>query len=132
MAGASVVGCFVAGDFFLGVDILVTAMLVNFLLMGLSVIRLPAANPAIAGRITVLPDRRVQLPLALIGALVVASFLAIHTWRDLGSARPWFLRSTWDWLIVMALGTLLYQWETARLRRSGGDLAERMRELPPQ
>lgn len=132
MATASVVGCFVAGDFFLGVDILVTAMLVNFVLTCLSVIRLRSANPAIAARATVLPDRRLQLPAAALGAVVIALLLAIHTWRDLAGDRPWFLRSTWDWLMVMGLATLLYWRETARLRRSGVDLAARMRELPPQ
>jgi basic amino acid/polyamine antiporter, APA family len=132
MATASIAGCFVAGDFFLGVDILVTAMLVTFLLMCLSVIRLPAANPTLAARVTVLPDRRIQLPVAVLGALVLAGFLALHTWRDFGIDRPWYLRSTWNWLLVMGLGTVVYLRETARLRRRGVDLGARMRELPPQ
>lgn len=132
MATASILGCFVAGDFFLGVDILVTAMLVNFVLTCLSVIRLPFVNPALAARATVLPHRRLQFPVAALGVAVLGLLLAVHTWRDLGGDRPWFLRSTWDWLMVMGLGTVLYWRETARLRRAGVDLAARMRELPPQ
>ena len=51
------IGCHLAGDWFLGVDILVTSMLVNFLLMAVSVLALPARNPALAAAVTVLPSR---------------------------------------------------------------------------
>ena len=50
MATLGILGSHLAGDFFLGVDILVTSMLVNFLLMALSVLTLPARNPALARR----------------------------------------------------------------------------------
>ena len=43
MATAAILGSHFAGDFFLGVDILVTSMLVNFGVMCLTVIRLPTA-----------------------------------------------------------------------------------------
>ncbi len=132
MASLSVLGCYVARDFFLGVDILVTAMLVNFFLMCLSVIFLPSRNPAIAARITVVPNRALQLPLAILGAVVIAGFFVIHTWKDLHAPIPWFLRSTWDWLIVLAIGSLIYFRETRALARRGIDLAARCRELPPQ
>ena len=64
MATLGILGSHLAGDFFLGVDILVTSMLVNFLLMALSVLALPARNPALARAVTVLPSRAVQVPLA--------------------------------------------------------------------
>ena len=41
MASVGILGSHLAGDFFLGVDILVTSMLVNFLVMCLSVLWLP-------------------------------------------------------------------------------------------
>ncbi len=41
-------GCHLAGDFFLGIDVLVTSMLVNFLLMCVSVLWLPRRNPRLA------------------------------------------------------------------------------------
>ena len=55
MATIGILGCHLAGDWFLGVDILVTAMLINFVLMALSVLALPARNPALAAAIIVLP-----------------------------------------------------------------------------
>ncbi len=48
MATLGILGSHLAGDFFLGVDILVTSMLVNFLLMALSVVAVPRRNPALA------------------------------------------------------------------------------------
>ena len=50
MATLGIIGSHVAGDFFLGVDILVTSMLVNFLLMAVSVLTLPAAQPRARAR----------------------------------------------------------------------------------
>src|SRR4029453_15175689 len=48
MATLGIIGCHVAGDFFLGIDILVMSMLVNFLLMAISVVTLPGRNAALA------------------------------------------------------------------------------------
>ena len=57
MASVGILGSHLAGDFFLGVDILVTSMLVNFLLMCLSLLWLPSKNPDLAARVTVLRGR---------------------------------------------------------------------------
>ena len=59
MASVGILGSHLAGDFFLGVDILVTSMLVNFLLMCVSVLTLPYRNPALARNVRVLPSRKV-------------------------------------------------------------------------
>jgi amino acid transporter len=133
MATLGVIGSHVAGDFFLGVDILVTSMLVNFLLMAVSVLALPTTNPALAARVSVLPSRSQQVPVAVTGALVLGLFLVVHTWKDLtGPAAAWYFRSTPLWIVVMALGTVVYAREMARLRRSGVDVAARFAELPPE
>lgn len=132
MASIAVIGCSVAGDFLLGVDILVTAMLVNFALMCLSVLVLPGRNPAIAARIIVLRSRALQVAVAGAGLGLLATLLAVHTWRDLNAPIPWFLRSTWDWIIVLVVGSLIYRRETRRLRAAGIDLAARFKDLPPQ
>ena len=132
MATLGIVGCHVAGDFFLGIDILVTSMLVNFLLMAVSVLTLPRRNPALARAVTVLPSRAAQAPLAGAAVAVLSLFLAVHTWRDL--TRPvaaWYFRSTPVWLLVMAAGSVIYVRETRKLRREGVDLDARFAALPP-
>jgi amino acid transporter len=133
MATLGILGSHLAGDFFLGVDILVSSMLVNFLLMAVSVLTVARRNPTLARAITVVPDIRVRTALAALGAVVLAGFLAVHTWKDLTApAAAWYFRSTPVWAIVMALGSLVYRLEVSRLRRDGVDLRARFAALPPE
>jgi basic amino acid/polyamine antiporter, APA family len=132
MASVGILGSHLAGDFFLGVDILVTSMLVNFLLMAVSVLTLPVRNPAIARDVTVVPSRRLQVPLAALGVVVLAGFLVVHTIKDLTApVAAWYFRSTPVWLLVMAIGSLIYWREVRALRRAGVDLRARVAVLPP-
>ena len=132
MASVGILGSHLAGDFFLGVDILVTSMLVNFLLMAVSVLTLPSRNPAIARDVTVVPSRRVQVPLAVLGVVVLSGFLVVHTVKDLTApVAAWYFRSTPVWLLVMAIGSFIYWREVRALRRAGIDLHARMAVLPP-
>jgi amino acid transporter len=133
MATVGILGSHLAGDFFLGVDILVTSMLINFLLMCVSVLALPARNPQIARDVRVLPSRRVQAPLALFGAIVLGGFLVVHIWKDLNAAvNAWYFHSTPIWLIVMAVASAIYFRELRNLRRSGVDVNAIFSTLPPE
>jgi amino acid transporter len=133
MASASILGSHLAGDFFLGVDILVTSMLVNFLVMCLSVLRLPARNPALAQEVRVLPSRRVQIPVAAGGAALLTLFLGVHVWKDLNAdLEAWYFHSTPLWLGVMALATVVYVREVRALRREGTDVEAVFATLPPE
>ena len=133
MATLGILGSHYAGDFFLGVDILVTSMLVNFILMSVSVLTLPGRNPELARAVTVVPSRRVQVPLAVLGVLALTAFLVIHTVKDLSSpAAAWYFRSTPVWFLVMTVGSLVYWREVRALRRSGVDLRARFSVLPSE
>lgn len=133
MATMGVLGSHLAGDFFLGVDILVTAMLVNFLLMAVSVLTLPSRNPGIASAITVLPNASIRVPLAMLATVVIAGFLAVHTIKDLTAVTAaWYFRSTWLWTGVMSAGTVIYWREVRKLKAAGVDLRARFAALPPE
>jgi amino acid transporter len=133
MATLGIVGSHLAGDFFLGVDILVTAMLVNFILMCISVLTLPSRNPALAREVTVVPKRSRQVPLAIAGIATLSGFLAVHTWKDLTApVAAWYFRSTPVWLLVMGIATVIYLREVSALRRRGADLAVIFATLPPE
>ncbi|MEE4107862.1 MAG: APC family permease [Halieaceae bacterium] len=132
MASVGILGSHFAGDFFLGVDIMVTSMLVNFLLMCLTVLTLPRRNAQLAGQIAVIRDRRLQVALAGFGVLMLTGFLVIHVYKDLSTAAPaWYFHSTPVWLLVMGIGTAVYLREHRRLRRDGVDLQALFRTLPP-
>jgi len=133
MASLGILGSHLAGDFFLGVDILVTSMLVNFLLMCVSVLALPRRNPAIARMVTVAPSRAVQVPLAAGGVALLSVFLAVHVWKDLtADVAAWYFRSTPLWIMVMAVATAIYVREVGKLRRAGVDVGALFSTLPPE
>ena len=133
MASASLLGSHFAGDFFLGVDLLVTSMLVNFLVMCLSVIRLPGRAPHIAADVTVLPNRAAQLPVAMAGAALLAFFLVDHVAKDLRAEMDaWYFHSTWLWLLVLTLASAIYLKEVSGLRRRGVDTEALFTTLPPE
>lgn len=132
MASLGILGSHLAGDFFLGVDLLVTSMIVNFILMCLSVLNLPRRNPHLAAAVGVVRARAVQVPLATVGVVLLGLFLAFHVWKDLTSDVAWYLRSTVVWLAVMSLATIVYLREMGTLRRSGVDVDAVFADLPPE
>ena len=133
MASAAILGSHLAGDFFLGVDILVTSMLVNFLLIGLSVIILPYRNPALAREIRFVTRRGVQVLVGASAALLLATLLIGHIAKDLtAEVAAWYFRSTPLWLIVMGLASLIFWREWRQLRRRGADVARIFSTLPPE
>jgi len=133
MASLGIVGCHLAGDFFLGVDILVTSMLVNFLLMCGSVLALPRRNPGLARQIRVLRSPGARSVVAVAGIALLGALLVVHTARDLGSSSlPWYLRSTVVWLGVMAVGSAVYWRELRALQQRGIDVQALFAALPPE
>ena len=90
-------------------------------------------RPALARSVTVMPNIRMRTIVAAIGVIVLASFLAVHTWKDLtATATAWYFRSTPVWAIVMGIGSLIYWREVGRLRRAGVDLRARFLTLPTE
>ncbi|MDH5591030.1 MAG: APC family permease, partial [Gemmatimonadota bacterium] len=133
MATVGILGSHFAGDFFLGVDILVTSMLVNFLVMCVTVLTLPHRNPGLAAEVKVFSSRRVQIPLATAGTVMLGGFLGVHVVKDLrASLDHWYLHSTWIWLMVLAGATLVFLRETRALRRRGVDVDALFATLPPE
>ena len=131
LASAAILGSHFAGDFFLGIDIMVTSMLVNFLLMCVSVLALPRRNPPIAEDFRVMTGPVSRTCACLAGIVLLGAFLVTHTWKDLtADVAAWYFRSTPIWIGVMTLASLIYAWNMRRLRASGLDVARRFRELP--
>jgi APA family basic amino acid/polyamine antiporter len=133
MASIGILGSHFAGDFFLGIDIMVTSMLVNFLLMCVTVLSLPRRNPLLASEIKVLTSRPLQILLAGSGVLMLSGFLVIHIIKDLAAdTAAWYFHSTPVWLIVMTIATGIYFRELNKLKREGVDIDALFKELPPE
>ena len=133
MASLGVLGAHFAGDFFLGIDIMVTSMMVNFLLICIALITLPKINPLLAGQISVLKNRRLQLWIGWLGTLFLIGFLIIHTYKDLtAQVTHWFFHSTLIWLIVMTLASCLFFIKWSKFRQNGPEGHERFKVLPEE
>ncbi len=131
IASIGVLGSHFAGDFFLGIDIMVTSMLVNFLLMSVSVITLPGVNAGLARQIAVFRNRRMQLLIGWAGVAFISGFLAIHVYKDLTQeVAGWYFHSTYVWLIVMGLASALFVSKWRRLQKENANLSERFKNLP--
>ena len=133
VATASIAGSHLAGDFFLGVDILVTAMLFNFLIMTISVLALPRLNPAIAAQVRIGIFQNYQQPLAIVGAALLSLFFSVHIYKDLqADLSAWYLHSTALWIIVMIVGSTIYAVKRQTLIRTGVNIKQHFKNLPPE
>ncbi len=131
MASIGVLGSHFAGDFFLGIDIMVTSMMVNFLLMCITLLTLKKVNPDLANNISVIKNRRLQLLIGIFGTILLVGFLTIHTYKDMNAElSAWYFHSTPIWLIVMALASLIFVYKWTRLKKEGTDLKKQFEELP--
>lgn len=133
MASIGVFGSHFAGDFFLGIDIMVTSMMVNFLLMCITLITLPKINKALAERITVFKNRSLQLLIGWAGILSLLLFLNVHTYKDISSnVAEWYFHSTPIWLIVMGMASLLFWVKWKQLKRKGMNPNPIFKTLPEE
>ena len=133
MASVGIVGSHFAGDFFLGIDIMVTSMLVNYLLMCVSVLLLPSTNPALSEKITVFRSRAIQRIISITGIGLLLGFLIIHISKDLSApVKAWYFHSTLVWIMVMLVASVIFFYHWRALQKSGVDTAARFSTLPPE
>ena len=112
------IGSHFAGDFFLGIDIMVTSMMINFLLMCITVITIAKVNPKLYKEITIFKNRTLQKIIGYLGSLVIVIFLVIHTYKDLTSeVDAWYFHSTFIYLIVMTLASLYFLIRWIQIKR---------------
>lgn len=113
VATIGILGSHFAGDFFLGIDIMVTSMLVNFLLICMTLFTIDRVNPTLAAEIKIVKKVVYRRIIGGVGALVIAFFLGIHTYKDLNATvDAWYFHSSLIWGIVMALASLYWAYVT--------------------
>ena len=133
MASIGVLGSHFAGDFFLGIDIMVTSMMVNFLLMCITLLAIRKVNPELASEISIFKNRNLQLAIGVLGTITLIGFLGIHTYKDfVAEVDAWYFHSTPIWGIVMVLASLLFVYKWQQLKSKGTDLKNQFKELPKE
>jgi len=119
VASIGSIGSHFAGDFFLGIDIMVTSMMINFLLMCITVITIAKVNPKLYKEITIFKNRTLQKIIGYLGSLVIVIFLVIHTYKDLTSeVDAWYFHSTFIYVIVMTLASLYFLIRWIQIKRN--------------
>ena len=119
VASIGAIGSHFAGDFFLGIDIMVTSMMINFLLMCVTLISIQRVNFKLFRNITVIKNRAIQLFIGYTGTLIILIFLIIHTYKDLSSnVEEWYFHSTYIYLIVMTMANIYFalRWKTVQVK----------------
>ena len=133
MSSVGVLGSHFAGDFFLGIDIMVTSMMVNFLLMCITLLTIPYINPKLTSKISVITKRSHQLLIGIFGILFLLLFLFVHTYKDLTSnASNWYFHSTPVWLIVMFIGSIIFLLKWREIGRTDKEQYNRFKVLPKE
>ena len=133
MASVGVLGSHFAGDFFLGIDIMVTSMMVNFLLMCITLLTIPYINPKLTSKISVITKRSHQSLIGIFGILFLLLFLFVHTYKDLTSnASNWYFHSTPVWLIVMLIGSIIFLLKWREIGRTDKEQYNRFKVLPKE
>ena len=119
VASIGSIGSHFAGDFFLGIDIMVTSMMINFLLMCITVITIAKVNPKLYKEITIFKNRTLQKIIGYLGSVVIVIFLVIHTYKDLTSeVDAWYFHSTFIYLIVMTLASVYFFIRWMQIKRN--------------
>jgi APA family basic amino acid/polyamine antiporter len=133
MASIGTLGSHFAGDFFLGIDIMVTSMMVNFLLMCITLVTLPKVNPTLANKISIIRNRNIQQFLGWTGIITITVFLLIHVWKDLSSNNVlWYHHSTIIYSIVMLIGSMIFFVKFDSLKKSGVNTVQLFQSLPDE
>ena len=133
MASMGILGSHWAGDFFLGVDIMVTSMLVNFILMCITVLSLPKRNPSLAKGMQALSPVTLQKAIAIAGIILLSLFLVVHIYKDLSAdLKAWYYHSTPVWLIVMLIASLIYLSKIQKMKGAGENIREKFLKLPEE
>lgn len=131
MATVGILGSHFAGDYFLGIDIMVTSMMVNFLLVCATLVAIDQKNPVLAGDIRIVRKKTTRRWIGWSGIGVMVFFLAMHTYKDLSSdAKAWYFHSTPVWLIVMGLGSWVFYSKYRDMKRGGTDVRQIFQRLP--
>ena len=133
VSSIGILGSHFASDIFLGIDIMVISMLINFVLICLSVLFIKKNNPTLAATITIFKNRSLQIVIAILGLLSLSFLLWINIKNDLQTERTaWYFHATYIWLVVMALGTCIFVYYWKALKKSGVDTTTYFKQLPTE
>ncbi len=128
VSSIGVIGSDLAGDFFLGIDIMVTSMLVNFILMCITILTIRKHNPELYLEINIIKNRKMQLIISWAGIVSLGLLLFIHLYKDITKELDaWYFHSTYVWIIVMVIASFIFIFRWNKLTHK-----KRFKKLPSE
>jgi basic amino acid/polyamine antiporter, APA family len=133
VASMGILGCHFASDIFLGIDIMVISMLINFILICVSVLLIHHYNPILAKQIAVIKNPLLQKLIAVMGILSLGFLLFIHIKNDMATAqKAWYFHASYVCGIVMLMASLLFLFYWNRLKKTGLTKTDYFKILPAE
>ena len=78
-------------------------------------------------------SRPAQLVVGICGVFTLGVLLVAQIAKDLSADLPaWYFHSTYTYLVMLAVATLIFIWQWRKLRRAGVDLDGLYSILPPE
>lgn len=109
VASVGILGCHFASDIFLGIDIMVISMLINFILICFAVLYLPKTTSPEMNHVKFLKNKFVQHLIAFAGIISLSVFLFIIIKNDATTPhKAFYFHPTIVWIIVMAFSAIVY------------------------
>ena len=128
-----ILGSHFASDIFLGIDIMVIAMLVNFILICISVLLIHQNNPLLGNQITVIKNKGVQKLIACFGLISLSALLIINIVNDVMAVKTaWYFHATYVFTAVMLLASIIFTIYWNRIKKSGTFDADYFKNLPSE
>ena len=123
----------IASDIFLGIDIMVISMLVNFILICIAVLSLPKYNPKLAAEVSIFKNSTLQKLIAGTGITSLSFFLILMIEQDINRASTsWYFYPSLVWLIVMLIASIIFFIYWSQLQKNSSDLKEQFKQLPQE
>ncbi len=133
VSSLGILGSHFASDIFLGIDIMVIAMLVNFILICMAVLLIHQNNPLLASQITVIKNKMVQKLIAVLGLISLTTLLIINVVNDISASKSvWYFHPTYVFAVVMILATAIFAIYWNQLKKSGRFDAQYFKNLPSE
>jgi len=133
VSSLGILGCHFASDIFLGIDIMVMSMLINFILICLSVLLIQRYNPSLAKEIAVIKNPLLQKLIAILGIISLGFLLLIHIQNDLATTqKAWYFHASYVCSLVMLVATIIFLWYWTKLKKTGLTKTNYFKALPAE
>lgn len=109
VASVGILGCHFAADIFLGIDLMIVSMIINFILICCSVIYIPKKLTDTNAGVSIIKNRIIQKLIAIMGIIMLLFFLIIIIINDITSKqKAIFYHPTFVWMVVMLSAAVFY------------------------